>query len=37
MSECQHILFRLEESGEEENWELIEVDNEYCSKCGSRL
>ena len=37
MSDCQHIPFRLEESGEEENWELVEVDNEYCPKCGNRL
>jgi len=34
---CTHIAFRLEESSEEETWDLVEVDNDYCPKCGEKL
>jgi hypothetical protein len=34
---CDHVYFRREESNEEDSWDLVEIDNAYCPKCGEKL
>jgi len=34
---CDHVYFRREESNEEDSWDLVEVDNDYCPLCGVAL